>query len=542
MAFNLESRFPKAPKYVTLLDPGAYQISDTDTKKWNKIAFNSSTPRNIRNEKKLWTHAIYNPEYRKKIPNCPSMMSRQPRFPYESYTKFDLVEEFLCNCGVDNVCTCSMKTELVDSVKCQGKIPKRIFKGLTLQSAVSADYQSEPPVSKSININTTGFNGFSTDFYRGWKWSKWTSPRLKYSIDQSPGPGYYDIEKEPDKTKLCAEQCRFHKRKKSKQLRFIEMIQERNIIEGRPGPTDYDPKEIKAGEQNITFGKCVRFCKSSTEIRPGPADHSLRRDFDLIENNVVCHAKLPNPAPFNVRADRFKSRKDDGPCAATYSPKPISCNFTKCTAVPFGSSASRFKDQFESDQEDQSAIDDETNELKSNVPQLSSNFKSKTVRFKPLVKKKDEPSPADLGPVVNKMLYRSLPLQQMAPFFSSEGRFMPWRNWISIFGNVKTPGPGYYDVTNYSKKNIAVHHGPLSRSLRFKVPVDRTPAPNAYIVGGGIETILRSHNHRLKENTTSHQALFSKEPAPFQLSLEERETLLINKSINLLSVDDNFQN
>ncbi|XP_030031857.2 sperm-tail PG-rich repeat-containing protein 2 [Manduca sexta] len=487
------------------------------------------------------------------------MSSKIPRFPYEALSKEDL-EELLCRCGYPNPCECPLEEKEEELVTCHAKIPRRLFKGpapppllangLSTPSKgdhgfqISADGSIKRIKDKVTNESPPFYdvtvNDFTT-FYQGCKWSKRTFQRSTKLQEVYPSPADYDIFKKPfTDFEICAENFRSYKRKTTKQLRFIEMVQQRNILENLPGPANYNVKSPKFHELQHLGPKARRFSFEKNDEAPGPANYWIRRDFDLAEiPEQPCHARLPEPSCFGVKDTRFKPLKEVGPSPATYSPSYKPCQFMKCSKAPFNNSAIRFKEEMlsETDEKDETTVENENGKMKKPCIVPTWQLKSKTRRFEQLKKKPCEPSPADLPqPTTN--IERSRHLQFIAPFFSSEGRFQPWFDWMPVFGKVKTPGPCTYALEK-PKCYPAVPHGPLSRAPRFHSHARDTPAPNEYNVGRGIETILATHNHRLKNNIENkHKFIWDPPVEPKQLSFEERITLLIHKSIALLEIGD----
>ncbi|CAH0716410.1 unnamed protein product, partial [Brenthis ino] len=549
MAYNLSERFPPNPKSFPLLEPaGVYQRTNSILIRSNKVPFLSKTHRNTGTASTLWTHAIYCGDVSQRIPNCTSISSKIPRFSYELLSK-ENIEAVLCKCGIDTTCECcSEKEEKSENEKiiCQGKIPRKIFKGITPRSIESKgpfsacghdqNYKIFPDGSRIRALKQDDPPFYDTDvkehsaFYHGWKWSKWTSQRINKLRETTPGPAAYKITTEPAYQTICAEKVRELKRKRSKQLRFIEMVQRKNILENFPGPANYQPTSPKGTNLNFLGPKAERFISSKYNEIPGPAKYNIKRDFEKGEEPLkYCHAKLPKPAAFGVKAVRFKYSSGDGPSPASYD-STCKRKFLNCTLAPFNSSTKRFKDEIEiSDADSDSefvANEAQESQSKNKLKDLPSwEFRSKTIRMKPLFKKLHEPSPADLPPLMNKK-ERRLQFQYSSPFFSSEPRFQTWFNWIPVHGAGNTPGPGYYNLES-PKCLPAVHHGPISRSLRFKSNTFQTPAPNTYKIDNGIETILKTHNESLKDRIRNKNKFHWNPPAKTRLlGLKEKESAL----------------
>ncbi|XP_053624649.1 uncharacterized protein LOC128683251 [Plodia interpunctella] len=565
MAYNLSERFPPAPKNYTIFDPGAYQHDLGYKFKHNKAPFLSKTPRITGTGNKLWTQSIYNTYIPTRIPNMTSLMSKCPRFPYEAFSKEDL-ERLLCRCGIQNECECTEEEEHED-ILCQGHVPRCLYKGPPPRSMLLGDSGLSAPSKRDhgFEISKDGSQKRnldkvsdesppfydarvieSTEYYQGCKWSAWTSKRFKKSFSRTPGPADYTIDQPPTLETTCYEINRHRKRKTSKQPRFIEIIQNLNIKEGRPGPATYSPKVPKSINTQYYGSKAERFNTSKYNIGPGPTDYVLKRMFDLPEiPEIPCHAKLPEPSCFGVKAQRFKPRVEEGASPASYNVNYKPCQYLHCLTAPFGSNTMRFKQNVKSNDEDNEQDEiasddpekfDDDESSKEKCPTPTWEFKSKVIRLKPLRKKLDEPSPADL-PQSSIKVERLPYLQYTAPFFSSEGRFEPWNDWMPVLGKLKTPGPAYYCLEK-PRCNPAVNRGPLVRAPRFPRSQWSTPAPNEYVVGGGIETVLNTCNKRLTDNI-ENQHKFHWEPPkdPKSLSYEEREMELLQKSIMLLEVD-----
>lgn len=561
MAYNLGDRFPPPPKSYTILDPGAYQKDETSNSRLSKsnVPFLSKSPRNTQAGVRIWTHAIYHADFPPKIPNCTSMISKRPRFPYEALSKEDL-EDILCKCGVQNVCECPTEETNLEFI-CQGKVRRRLFKGHPPRSSMGEGLSapsrrdhgfkvlsdgSQKRVTTKVLDESPPFYDIrvdeSTAFYQGCKWSRWTSKRSSKKEGDSPGPADYNLENAPTDAKICADAVRAYRRKRSKQLRFIEMVQQRDILEGRPGPASYSPNLQTGTNLQFLGPKAERFPESS-EQRPGPADHWIQRDFDLpVPPMYPCHARLPEPSFFGVKAKRFKTRKEEGPSPATYSPGGKECLFMHCPTAAFGSSSIRFKQEPIHEDDDMEIVAEDEPEKDDSVKYINAcptptwEFKSKTIRMKPLEKKLHEQSPAD-RPQPNAKVERLRQLQYTAPFFSSEGRFQPWNDWMPVFGKYETPGPCYYDLEK-PKCNPAVCRGPLVRTRRFSTATFENPSPSEYKVGGGVETILATHNQKLRINIENQHKFHWEPPIETKnLSFQEQESILLDKSIALLDAD-----
>ncbi|XP_059045836.1 uncharacterized protein LOC131841538 [Achroia grisella] len=559
MAFNDGLRFPPTPKYFKLLDPGAYQKGDKRNIKLNTVPFLSKTPRNTQDDVKIWTHAIYDVGRNSKIPNCTSIKSIIPRFPYEAFNKDDL-EKIICLCSVTNVCDHGPKDEETEKKLCQVKVHKCLYKGPPPRSILGDGGLSAPSkwdngfyislngsqkrIRNEVTNNSPPFYDVKvnehTGFYRGWKWSKWTTQREEKSfINDKPCPSDYFLKRELLQNELCAETVRAFKRKTSKQLRFIEIVQQRNISEGRPGPASYSPNLPKGFKVKFVGPKAKRFVIPKYVERPGPADYFIKRTFETRNfPQTSCHAKLYKPAAFGIKSQRFKSRREEGPSPASYNIRLNPCQFMHCPVAPFGSSSVRFLDHVLEEDND-GKIESQTKYCK--VNSLCCNptwgFKSKTIRMKPLIKNNNEPSPADL-PQSRIKLGRHPQVQSKVPFLSLQGRFQPWYDWMPVFGCVKTPGPCYYSL-EHPKCLPAVHHNSLFRAPRFPIQQTQTPAPNEYEVGGGLETILNTHNQKLKSNIVNQRKFHWIAPMKSKnVSYEEHEMMLIYKAIALLEVSD----
>lgn len=563
MAYSLGARFPPPPKYFTIYDPGAYHC-DVSRRKKNVVPFLAKTPRNTQGNIKVWTQAVYNTNIPHKIPNCSAMLSKTPRFPYKALSNEDL-EEILCKCGFPSPCECPTDQEKEeDIVECQGKVKRRIFKGPAPRSALGDEGLSAPSrkdygfdikdgiqhrLMKVIKEECPPFYDArvneSTAFYQGCKWSKRTAKPQKY-LGIKPGPGDYNLEKEPTADKICLEKIRAYKRRTAKQLRFMDLVYQKNLSDNSPGPTAYDPKPPKGTDLSITGSKAERFTLSKYAVSPGPADHWLRRDFDPIEyTGITCHAKLPNPPCFGSKAGRFSNKIHDGPGPASYNTRINLCHYVHCSKAPFGTSAKRFKEKVEEEgyTDNLESVEDirdipveKEKTVKPCLP-LTWEFKSKTIRLKPLLKKHDEPSPADL-PQNTIETNRSSESQNVAPFCSSEGRFLPWYCWIPVLGKLQTPGPATYCLEK-PKCIPAFNRGPLYRADRFPKLVHSSPAPNKYDVDCGIDTILSTHNERLKKNIKNKYKFRWEPKKPRKvLSFEEKEDLLLLKTIQLLNLED----
>lgn len=555
MAYNLEDRFRPPPKYYRILDPGAYQNNEKRKFKQNTAPFLANIERKTTPCNKIWTHTIHNVDLRPKIANCTSLQSKVPRFAYEALRK-EYLDQILCRCGIDDTCECPTEdVEGKEEILCQGNVPKCIYKGHPPRSFLGDSGLSSPSKGdksghqKRVILKKDNDPPFydarvieSTAFYQGCKWGSWTSKRSTPTFEKRPGPADYTINRQPTTEEICNEKVRHFKRKFSKQLRFIEMIQQRNISEQSPGPSTYTPNLPNNDATEFYGSKAERFPVAMYDQRPGPADYSVKRDFDIPDPpDKPCHAKLPEPSCFGVNAMRFKPRKEEGPSPASYNVNSSACYFMQCSEAPFNSTSVRFKEEEIIDDDDENLVaekETEKKEDKENIqicPNPTWEFRSRTIRMKPLVKKPTEPSPADL-PQSRIKVERLPQLQYIAPFYSSEGRFEPWYDWMPVFGRVKTPGPAYYCL-NKPSCLPAVNHGPLFRTPRFPGCKSQSPACNQYSVGAGIETILFTHNNKLKQNIENqHKFIWVPPPEPKKLSFEEQEELLFQKCISILDM------
>ncbi|XP_050361214.1 uncharacterized protein LOC126780635 [Nymphalis io] len=569
MAYNLCERFPKVKQSIQLLDPGAYQNVNSLPVKPNKVAFLSKVPRNTQSGHKIWTHALYYSEIKPKIPNCTTISSITPRFANEKLRTED-IEELLCQCGAQNPCNCSVgqeKTDIEDEIKCHKRIRRRLFKGQTLGSVLKERLSipsrndfgfnilpngSKERMFKQIKEDCPPFYDArvveSTAFYRGCKWSRWTSKRNDKSIKLNPGPADYTIDvNQPNCAVMCIERLRALKRKTSKQLRFIEKVQRQNILDALPGPANYKPTFPKGTDLRFLGPKADRFLSSKCDDKPNPTSYFIKRDFD--KNRFPfkpCLAILPTSAPFGVKARRFKYRPEVGPSPASYNINNTLCNIRHCNKAPFGSFSKRFKDSFEKDTQthDYENLEDDTTEqhqLHSKVNLPTWVFRSKTIRIKPLIKSISESRAADLPISSSTSGKRLLQFQYNCPFYSSEARFRNWYNWIPVKGQDKTPGPAYYNAEK-QKCLSAVRNGPICQSKRFTSHATQTPAPNAYNVEIGLENKLTTYNQKLKKNVkNTHKYVWKVPVEQRKLSLDEQVGILLNKSIALLDVPDIFE-
>lgn len=549
MAYNKSPRFAENKECFRILDPTAYEVNEFNSNVPQKAPFLSKTPRKTQANNIIWTHALYHADTPHKIPNITSLSTKTPRFPYETFSLAEF-EEILCRCDIS---TCECPTEEEKEVVCQGRIIKHLYKGhvpfTTLGTGESVPTHGHrgyevledgrkikiPPIlHEGPPIYDPRVNE-ATHFYRGCKWSKWSSRRSISTLDKTPGPADYSLNKGPTAIELCQEQFRSIKRQTSRQVRYIEHIQQINFRENFPGPAHYDPKIPKGTNLKYLGPKANRFQKTYVD-GPGATNYRIKRDFDLPDLiTKPCIARLPKVAPFGVKAERFIYKPDYRPSPAEYDPRVRMCHVLPCTQVGFSSTSKRFKDDVivSYDSDDENLRDKEP--IKE-CPNPTWGLKSKTLRFKPLIVKENEPSPADL-PQTCINIKRHEYMQYMAPFFSSEGRFRTWYNWIPIMGKEKTAGPGSYDLEK-SRCPSAVNYGPLYRSPRFIKPTFLTPAPNEYKVGGGLETILKTYNQKLKRNIKQVTFLRNNKAEPILLSSDEKENLLLNKSIALLNFED----
>lgn len=572
-AYGLSCRFSPPPPCARLLDPGAYERDirpSSKRMKLNRCPFLSSTPRNTMTVRKSYTDAIYNADIPHRIPNCTSIMSKCPRFPYKAFSKEDL-EEILCRCGLDNPCECPTGEEEEEKeIVCQEKVRRRLYIGKPPHSSLAGGISCPSKKDRGFDLMPDGSMrrlldvvkeenppfydariNESTAFYQGCKWSKRSSQRSMKSLEVRPGPADYNLVREITAEEKCYEILRAYRRKTSKLVRSMKYQQ-------GPGPSDYSPQLPKYSELKHLGPKAERFLSSKHESRPSPATYAIKRDFDphnIPFNPRYSSLPLPPPAGFGSKDARLKYRVACGPGPADYNANVKLCRIVYCGShnAPFNCSAKRFQDteidyEVEDDDEDEdfkSLSDDEDDHpptlLKPReCPQLTSQFKSKAPRFKPLYKKLDEPSPADLGLDLfsTKQIENSAMQQMVAPFLSSQGRFQRWYNSIPVHNVYGTAGPGYY---NWDKPKCypAVRCGPLFRAKRFKDQGDAMPAPNEYKVGGGVDDVLVTHNRKLLDNIQKQHKFHWKIPdEPRQLSYKERELALLDKAIANLSTSD----
>ncbi|XP_014369680.2 uncharacterized protein LOC106719753 [Papilio machaon] len=552
MAFDLAERFPNGTKYYALLDPGQYQCISDRKQKESIAPFLSKSPRVCQKGNKIWTHAAYSPKSDRHIPNCTTIRSKIPRFKYEAITN-DALDEIICQCD-RNTCECLPKKDEPD-LKTKYPVRPRIFIGPYPRTMSDSGISVPCRRDRGFHLFPDGrkkriLEGFKagppfydaevrefTTFYRGCKWSYWTARRSTKTVDEGPGPADYTIQHEPTETEKCAEKIRADKRRKSKQYRYIEMVQQNNIRENLPGPATYSPKAPKGTELKFLGSKAERFQTSKYEVIPGPNAYTIKRIFDLPESpGTYCHVKLPPIAPFGFNAPRFKRTTHQAPGPADYEITHKISNFMVCSKAPFGSCSKRFSETKELDE-----IAEEENEVKEEEQRekcLNSSwmFKSQAKRLNPLKKNLCAPSPADL-PMKMYDTKRSLPLQQTAPFFTSTERFQPWYNFIPIQNLDETPGPAQY---RHDKPSCtpAVVRGPLYRSKRFDYSISNTPACNRYNIGGGVETVLHTSSARVKDNIRKRRGFCWKAlKQKSKLSDKEKESLLLNNCIALLNVD-----
>lgn len=551
MAYGLSDRFPKQHKYYPLLDPGTYTTVGSVRIKRNRAPFLSRTPRITQPASKIWTHVIYSADHPRRIANCSAMMSRRPRFPWDILKKED-IREIICECNSQQTCECVSEKKKKD-VKSESKPQQQIFIGPLPRANIDSDSpfrckrnefnnvflsKNDKDIHKKGHKRRSCLNdnepGVLTDYYKGCKWSRWTSKRTLKSLNEGPSPTSYTIKQEPPPYQLCAEKERANRRKTSRQYRYIDMIQKQNLKENLPGPATYNPQYPKGTDLQFLGPRAKRFTYSKYYIIPGPADYKVKRDFDLpelLENR--CHAKLGRRSAFGMNAPRFKSIKHEGPGPASYDTSHQICMVKHCLTAPFGSSSVRFTDiQCEDEISDDEDTCSQTKDIECEKLKESWMFKSRTVRMNKLKKKLIEPSPADM-PL--RTINRSK--QNTAPFATSEARFQPWYNWIPVYNVQDTPAPG-----DYNPEKVlcipAVVRGPVFRSERFKCDISQTPPCNAYKVSEGLEAVLRTHNTKLKENITKKHEYDWK---PFSLKKKsndkERVSHLINSCLNLLNTD-----
>ncbi|XP_049885503.1 sperm-tail PG-rich repeat-containing protein 2-like [Pectinophora gossypiella] len=554
-AYGLDERF-KDPRYCfRLLDPAAYDIRKYCKSKKNKYPFDSSAPRVTLATNPSYVDALYNAEVKHKIPNCTSLMSKRPRFPYESFTVEEF-EELLCRCGLPCECP-APEEEKEKEVKCMARTPKCLYKGPTPRDEFTKGLSAPSKRDRGFEIRPDGTAKRlfemakeqcppfydtrvheATEFYRGWKWSKRTSSRTMKSSEVRPGPADYDIDRSTPPYCRCLEKIREERRLTAKLLRYTEAMQHRTIKEGLPGPPHYHPHSPKGTDLKSFGPKAERFPTSEYDQCPGPTTYTIKRAFDV--EPPIAQPYLPPPAGFGVKASRFKYRVPEGPGPADYDAGVKLCRFQHCGRAPFGVSAQRFKHSGYNVNDEDETDEDEKEDDKKPCPKRTWQFKSQTSRFKP---------PHDVfEPSWSKQQFiseRSPRSQYLAPFFTSEGRFQPWKDWLPIFGSINTPGPGYYNLEK-PKCPPAVCRGPLYRCQRFVDHRFNTPAPNEYRVDRGIETVLATHNRRLKDNIKNqHKFEWREPPDIIEQTPAEREAVILERAVSQLETDviaEKFEN
>lgn len=572
-AYGLSRRFPPPPPCARLLDPGAYepdvQLSSRLVKP-NRYPFLSNAPRNTMGSRKSYTDSIYDSAIPHRIPNCTSMMSKCPRFPYKAFSKKDL-QELLCRCGLDNPCECPAGDEEKEEIVCQGKVRRRLYIGPPPHSSLAGGISCPSKKDRGFDVLPDGSMrrllhvvkeenppfydarvNESTAFYQGCKWSKRASQRSVKSLEVRPGPADYNIDREMTAEQKCYELIRAYGRKTSKLVRSMEDRK-------GPGPSDYTPQSPKSYELKYLGPKAKRFLSSKYDVRPSPATYSIKRDFDPLNipfNPRYSTLPLPPPAGFGSKDARFKYRDAFGPGPADYNANVKLCRILYCGNhnAPFNCSAKRFQDT-KIDYEDEYDDEDDEDNFKNQsddeecppilpkpreCPQLTCQFISNTSRFKPLCKNLHEPSPADLGLEFSSKKYKEKSVMQQisAPFMSSQGRFRSWHNWLPVHNVYGTPGPGYY---NWDKPKCypAVCCGPLFRAPRFKDKGDTMPAPNEYKIVGGVDDVLVTYNRKLLNNIEQQRKFHRDIPStPRKIDFKERELALLDKAIENLSTSD----
>lgn len=526
MAFNLQPRFELRHENYCYSDPGAYEVSGLDKFQQNKAPFLSKASRNTLSCNPIWTHNIYFTNKPHFIPNITSLNAKCPRFLYKPFRIEDF-ETQLCDCDV-TTCECPT-SEHEDAPICQAKTVRRIMKGSCIKHVAKPRIQDSNPPIYDVQVLE------ASSFYKGCKWSRWTSRKTTPSVS-GPGPADYSLEKNDTDNKICYEQFREYRRRTSKQPRYIEIIQRQSVLENRPGPNHYDPK-LQHTNLCFTGPKAERFAKEVNQ-NPSPTEYTIKRDFEVNQPPTKrCHVRLPDPACFGVKAKRFVYRSDGKPSPASYYVRDKICHIVKCSKAPFNSSSKRFKDtvpsEIDSDgQDNESEQEDE----KIKCPNPTWVFQSKTLRFTPLISKINKPKPVTL--LTNYANVKSNQhLKRNAPFGSSEERFRTWYNWIPVFNSTTTPGPGELDIEG-PRILSAVSHGPLSRASRFPKLNNSNPAPNEYKIEDELGKVLKTHNRKLKHNIEKKYKFNWTAPSSKQkMSYEEKEMMLLNRMIATLGDD-----
>lgn len=553
MAFSLASRFPP-PRDLDecIFGPGAYQNQLSVVIPKSKAPFNSNASRDA-GTPKPYSEQIYFPVLKRHIPNCAAFRSSKPRFSYEALSKED-IENLICRCPM--ACDCPVEGEDVEPKKeevCQKEVPRKLILGRPPRSIVKGGLVCKSMTSDTeVKVkrgepdppfyNTKVFE--TTTFYHGCKWSQRTGKRFKKTIEDSevrPGPGAYTIEQKPRDDVLCAEKVRFLCRKASKQPRLAEIIQNLELRHGGPGPAAYYPREVKHNAVSVSGSRASRFATKKYDITPGPADYTMKSKFDLPKPPAYfSRAKLPEPSFFGIKAPRFKDIKQVGPGPADYMAKVNLCKIQHCVeGAPFGTSAPRFKAPKAVD--DHEVEESEEEEGESHEPkqckQLSWMFKS-TSRRGELTPRPVEPKVDELPPErKNRNLFvkKKVHDEHIAPFQSSEGRFLPWNDWMSVYGRLPIPGPGAYSLDKPKCYHPAVVHGPLFRAPKTPFfSVNEGPGPSERNIRRGLN--IKTFNVRLQNNEVKRANAYHWIPpkGPRKLTLEEKESLLLKQSIALL--------
>ncbi|KAJ8958928.1 hypothetical protein NQ318_019698 [Aromia moschata] len=139
------------------------------------------------------------------------------------------------------------------------------------------------------------------EFYRGCKWSNRSSKRSPPKVDETPGPGAYDVQLPKCRKTREEDEFREMARLFSFVPRFTEAQQLRVQKEGLPGPADYDIRKYK-------------LCDGCPGI---------------------------HPRPFIVGSERFKPSVSDTPSPDTYHVATVEYPVSK-KFIPFSVQSSRF--------------------------------------------------------------------------------------------------------------------------------------------------------------------------------------------------------
>ncbi|XP_018568558.1 sperm-tail PG-rich repeat-containing protein 2-like [Anoplophora glabripennis] len=310
---------------------------------------------------------------------------------------------------------------------------------------------------------------------KGCKWSSRTGKRPFYETVPGPGPAAYDVELPKYRKRAEEDEVREMARRFSFVPRYLEAQELKYLKEDLPGPADYSteirdickvcpslkPRPFICGSKRVTI---------TVSDNPGPAEYDI--------GNVAKYPVSKRDVPFSIESSRFDKRKIVGtPGPGSYNIKsPLIERILKkknqysLIEIPFNNTAKR----------DVSAVDpfvasspSPANYCKETQGRckifVTSVFKSKTVRFKPICKK-NEVSPATYN-VTNAFNNATEKISHQA----MEVSFNATAARKGIISEEVTPGPAdYCKQISLSDKGYYIPVSP-----RFEQPPSG-PGPGTY--------------------------------------------------------------